>query len=199
MKRLALPFVVVVVVAVLLLAQGGGDEAADTGPVSGPALPSDAREAQVVRVVDGDTVELGGIGKARLIGVDTPEVYGGVECYGREASAYAKRQLDGERVRYTVGREERDRYGRLLVYLWLEDGRSFNALLVSRGYAQPLTIQPNSEHAEVFVRLARRARARATGLWAAGACGDGSRLSPESPQSAGSSRGAGLTRAAAGA
>ena len=45
-------------------------------------------------------------------------------------------------MRYTVGREERDRYGRLLVYLWLEDGRSFNALLVSRGYAQPLTIQP---------------------------------------------------------
>ena len=144
----------------------------DTGPVAGPTLPADARNAEVVRVVDGDTVELGGgIGKVRLIGVDTPEVYGGVECYGREASAFAKRQLSGRRVRYTVGRDDRDRYGRLLAYLWLEDGRSFNALLVGRGYAQPLTIQPNSDYAESFARLARRARERSIGLWAAEACG----------------------------
>ena len=170
MKQLALPIVLILAVAVMFLTRDG-EEPVDSGPVGGPALPSGARDASVVRVVDGDTVELEGLGKARLIGVDTPEVYGGVECFGREASAFAKRQLDGERVRYTVGREERDRYGRLLVYLWLEDGRSFNALLVSRGYAQPLTIQPNSDYAEVFVRLARRARERALGLWAPGACG----------------------------
>ena len=123
-----------------------------------------------MRVVDGDTVELGGVGKVRLIGVDTPEVYGGVECYGREASAYAKRQLGGRRVRYTVGREARDRYGRLLAYVWLEDGRSFNALLVSRGYAKPLTIPPNDEYADAFVRLSRRARDRAVGLWSPATC-----------------------------
>ena len=142
----------------------------DQGPVSGPRAPADSREATVTRVVDGDTVELGGLGKVRLIGVDTPEVYGGVECYGREASAYAKRQLEGRRVRYEVGREERDRYGRLLAYLWLSDGRSFNALLVSRGYAQPLTIPPNDDHADAFVALARRARERAVGLWARDSC-----------------------------
>ena len=142
----------------------------DEGDFPGPALPAGAREATVTRVVDGDTVELRGAGKARLIGVDTPEVYGGVECYGREASAYARRQLDGRRVRYTVGREERDRYGRLLVYVWLEDGRSFNALLVSRGYAQPLTIAPNDEYADTFLRLSRRARDRAVGLWSSPSC-----------------------------
>ena len=120
--------------------------------------------------MDGDTFELGGVGKVRLIGVDTPEVYGGVECYGREASAYAKRQLAGRRVRYTVGREARDRYGRLLAYVWLEDGRSFNALLVSGGYAEPLTIPPNDEYADAFVRLSRRARDRAVGLWSPTAC-----------------------------
>ena len=148
-----------------------GEEATDSGPVSGPTLPGEAKEATVVRVVDGDTVELGGgLGKSRLIGIDTPEVYGGVECYGREASAYAKRQLEGRRVRYTIGRDDRDRYGRLLVYLWLEDGRSFNAMLVSRGYAQPLTIQPNSDYADQFTRLSRRARERAVGLWGRQSC-----------------------------
>ena len=96
----------------------------DGGSVSGPGLPAEAREATVTRVVDGDTVELGGLGKVRLIGVDAPEVYGGAECYGREASGFAKRQLDGRRVRYTVGRDPRDRYGRLLAYVWLEDGRA---------------------------------------------------------------------------
>jgi micrococcal nuclease len=146
-------------------------EPGDSGPVSGPPLPQAARQATVERVVDGDTVELGdGLGKSRLIGIDTPEVYGGVECYGREASAYAKRQVEGRTVRYTVGRDDRDRYGRLLVYLWLEDGRSFNAMLVSRGYAQPLTIQPNSDYADLFTRLARRARERSLGLWSRERC-----------------------------
>ena len=133
-------------------------------------LPAGARVATVERVVDGDTVELSGVGKARLIGIDTPEVHGGAECFGREASAYAKRQLDGERVRYTIGREERDRYGRVLVYLWLNDGRSFNALLVSRGYAQPLTVPPNDDYADLFARLSRRARERGAGLWGNASC-----------------------------
>ena len=156
----------VVLFAAALAGCSADDLAApDDGPVSGPSPPSDARRAVVTRVVDGDTVELRAVGKVRLIGVDTPEVYGGVECYGREASTYAKRVLDGRRVRYSVGREERDRYGRLLAYVWLEDGRSFNALLVSRGYAQPLTIPPNDDYADTFMRLTRRARERAVGLW----------------------------------
>lgn len=168
----AVPVGIVVALIVLLFTQGGGQDA-DTGPVSGPEVPADARETSVIRVVDGDTVELAGLGKSRLIGIDTPEVYGGVQCYGPEASAYAKRQLNGRRVRYTVGREERDRYGRLLVYLWLEDGRSFNAMLVSRGYARPLTIQPNSDYADRFVSLSRRARDASLGLWASDACRKG--------------------------
>jgi micrococcal nuclease len=159
-------------------------EPADNRPVAGPALPGDARVGVVERVVDGDTVELAGEGKVRLIGVDTPEVYGGVECFGREASAYAKRQLQGVRVRFVVGREERDRYGRLLAYLWLADGRSFNALIVSRGYAQPLTIPPNDDYADVFVRLARRARESGRGRWSDAACGSRPRAGNISSQTA---------------
>ena len=118
-------------------------------------------------MIDGDTVDLSRSGRARLIGVDTPEVHGGVECFGREASAYVKKRLSDRRVRVRRGIEERDRYGRLLVYLYL-DGRMFNAELVREGYASPMTVPPNVEHADTFVRLARRAREQGAGLW--GSC-----------------------------
>ena len=121
--------------------------------------------------MDGDTVVLSGIGKVRLIGIDTPEVYGGVECYGREASAFAKRLMPpGARVSYRLGVDERDRYGRALAYVYLGDGRFLNRLLVERGFAQPLTIPPNVDHAEEFVAATRRARRGEVGLWAADAC-----------------------------
>jgi micrococcal nuclease len=129
------------------------------------------RPARVERVVDGDTVVIADLGSSRLIGVDTPEVFGGAECFGREASNFAKRVLQtGDRVSYRLGVEPRDRYGRELVYLWLEDGRMFNALLIERGYAQILTIPPNVEYAERFRRLAARARRDGVGLWTPGAC-----------------------------
>jgi micrococcal nuclease len=127
--------------------------------------------ARVERVVDGDTVVLSGIGKTRLIGIDTPEVYGRVECYGREASRFAKSVLSrGGRVRYRLGVEQRDRYGRALAYVWLEDGRMFNRLLAEEGYAQPLTIPPNDEFASRFVAAARRAREAHRGLWGRPGC-----------------------------
>jgi micrococcal nuclease len=127
--------------------------------------------ARVEGVTDGDTLSLSGVGKVRLIGIDTPEVYGGVECYGREASAFAKRLLPpGRRVRYELGVEERDRYGRALAYVWLDDGRFLNRLLVARGYATPLTISPNVEFADLFVQAARRARELGRGLWARPGC-----------------------------
>jgi endonuclease YncB( thermonuclease family) len=133
-----------------------------------------AGQVRVERVVDGDTVVLSDIGKVRLIGIDTPEVYGRVECYGRAASAFVKRSLpEGARVRYRLGVEERDRYGRALAYVWLPDGRMFNQILAERGYAQPLTIPPNDQYAPVFVAAARRARRAEVGLWGLPGCAGG--------------------------
>jgi micrococcal nuclease len=134
--------------------------------------PRGARPARVTGVSDGDTISLSDVGKVRLIGVDTPEVFGGpAECFGRAASAFTKRALPtGRRVRYRLGVEPRDRYGRALAYVWLADGRLFNGLLVERGYALPLTIAPNVELAERFQRAARAARRAGRGLWARGAC-----------------------------
>lgn len=141
------------------------------GSVGFPAAPADAERGTVERVSDGDTVRLIGLGRVRLIGVDTPEVFGHVECFGRAASAFVKRLLPPRsRVRYTLGVEKRDRYGRPLAYMWLADGRMLNGLLVERGYATPLTIAPNVDYADLFVRAARRARVASRGLWSPRTC-----------------------------
>ena len=134
--------------------------------------------AEVTKHTDGDTLWLSGIGKVRLIGIDAPEVHpgspasagqgagGGVECFGRRASAFVERTAPlGSRVRYRLGVEERDRYGRALAYVWLADGRFLNRLLVARGYARPLTVPPNVEFDAVFLEASRRARAARRGLW----------------------------------
>jgi micrococcal nuclease len=103
--------------------------------------------------------------------VDTPEVYGEVECFGRQASAFVERTVPlGARVRYRLGVEERDRYGRALAYVWLEDGRFLNRLLLERGFAQTLTVPPNVEYAKLFARRARRAREAGRGLWGRAGC-----------------------------
>lgn len=126
--------------------------------------------ATVTRVVDGDTVILSGIGRGRLIGVDTPEVRGRRACFGAQASAFAKRILDGRRVRYELGAEKRDRYGRALVYVWLADGRLFNAMLIAGGYAGTLEIAPNLRYAERLRARARVARREERGLWSSSNC-----------------------------
>jgi micrococcal nuclease len=125
-------------------------------------------DAVVTKNTDGDTLWLSGIGKVRLIGVDTPEVFGQQECFGREASAFTKRVLPvGKHVRYRLGVDPTDRYGRALAYLYLDDGRMFNELLAERGYATPMTIPPNVDFADRFVAAARRAREQHRGLWRA--------------------------------
>ena len=155
----------------LFLAAALSGCAESAGERSGSIAPGERTSARVTKHTDGDTLYLSGIGKVRLIGVDTPEVYGGVECFGRRASGFVERVAPlGSRVRYRVGVEERDRYGRALAYVWLRDGRFLNRLLVARGYAQPLTIPPNDEYADVFVDAARGARQASLGLWRRPGC-----------------------------
>jgi endonuclease YncB( thermonuclease family) len=138
--------------------------------VSRPALAGATGEAVVTRVVDGDTAILSTLGRARFIGIDTPEVFGHRECFGPQASAFTKRTLSGRRVRYEIGAEPRDRYGRALVYLHLPDGRFFNEMLVAGGYAEPLEIAPNVRYAALFARRAAQARDAARGLWSRPGC-----------------------------
>jgi micrococcal nuclease len=128
--------------------------------------------ARVVRVVDGDTIRVAlpsGEEPVRYIGIDTPEsVKPGspVECFAKKASAFNERLVAGERVKLVRDVEARDRYGRLLAYVYrARDGLFVNAELVRRGYATVATFPPNVAHEREFRRLARRARLSGRGLW----------------------------------
>jgi micrococcal nuclease len=159
------------VTAALVLALSGCSDDLGEGSLLPEELRGQERSAEVTRHTDGDTLWLSGIGKVRLIGIDTPEVFGGIECFGRRASRFVERTAPvGARVRYRLGIEQRDRYGRALAYVWLADGRFLNRLLLLRGLAQPLTIPPNVEYALSFARAARRAREAERGLWGREAC-----------------------------
>lgn len=137
-----------------------------------PDAPKDAVSAKVQRISDGDTFAAtvkGRRERIRVIGVDTPESVSPNqpdEPYGEEASDFAKHYLDGETVRLAGDAEPRDRYGRMLAYVWLEDGTFWNALLVAEGYAQQLTVPPNVTYERLFRRLVGEARREDRGLWA---------------------------------
>lgn len=140
-----------------------------------------ATNAMVVRVIDGDTLEVLEDGQAkpatvRLLGVNTPETVDPrrpVQCYGKEASAFVHALLEGKRIdiRSDPQADERDAYGRLLRNVILEDGRDVNAMLVREGYAYaylsfPLTPARKREmkQLEIDARTAQR------GLWSPDTC-----------------------------
>ncbi len=127
-------------------------------------------EGTVVRVVDGDTIHVrigARVEKVRYIGVNTPEVHHptrGEEPGGREAAEVNRRLVEGQAVRLELDMQERDRYGRLLAYVWIGD-LMINAELVRLGYAQVMTIPPNVRYQEMFLKLQREAREAGRGLW----------------------------------
>ena len=131
------------------------------------AAPASAEAQLVERVVDGDTIIVRGVGRVRLIGVDTPETVSPgrpVEFFGREASAFTKRLLEGRRVRLEYDRERTDRYGRTLAYVHLTDGTFANAEIIRRGYGHAYTRFP-FRHLERFRGFEREARTAGRGLW----------------------------------
>jgi len=132
-------------------------------------------DGKIVKVVDGDTVDIdidGHTERVRLIGVNTPETKHPtkpIECFGPEASAYLTQLLpQGTVVRIERDVEARDRYSRMLLYLYLGSNDLFiNLDLVARGYGTPMSIEPNTFHRNDFVRAAAQAEAANVGLWKA--------------------------------
>lgn len=132
-----------------------------------PSSASSAAWRTVVRVVDGDTLVLDGGERVRLIGVDTPESVDPrrpVQHFGKEASAFTRRLIEGRRVRLERGWEKRDRHGRTLAYVYRDDGLLLNAEIIRQGYGHALTRFPHPR-LEVFRALEREARDGRRGLW----------------------------------
>jgi micrococcal nuclease len=163
------------ILAFLALAIAGGGLRLAGSDDDGGGATELAATGRVVRIVDGDTIKvrLGDRNETvRYLGVDTPETVKPntpVQCYGKQASEYNRRQVEGRQVRLRYSVERRDRYGRLLAYVYVDGSKhSINADLVARGYGEELVIPPNVEHAERYRRLEQQARDRRLGLW--GAC-----------------------------
>lgn len=160
------------VLTLLLLA--GACAGREPQPAPSPAtatLPAGV-DVEVRKVVDGDTLEVTGGVRVRLIGVDTPETVAEdrpVGCFGKEASRFTASVVPpGTPVRLVGDAEQRDRFGRLLAYVYRQaDALFVNAELLRRGFAQLLTIPPNIAHTDEFAALARQAREGSQGLWAA--------------------------------
>jgi micrococcal nuclease len=176
---LTTPVLAVAAVAAVTPGCGGGSGAASEG--AGPPSPGTAR---MVRVVDGDTL-IAAFGpveeRVRLIGIDTPETKKPdtpVECFGPEASARLGDLLpEGEPLRLERDIEERDRYGRLLAYVYrAADNLFVNEALVADGYAATATFPPNTAHRDDLDAAARGARLAGAGLWPR--CGGAHRPAP---------------------
>lgn len=126
----------------------------------------------VTRVVDGDTIIVDMDGteeRIRMIGIDTPEsVHPDADRnveYGKVASGFTRDKLQDQNVILEYDVEERDRYGRILAYVWL-DGEMFNKTLLQEGHAKVATYPPNVKYVDDFVALQEQAREKEKGVWA---------------------------------
>lgn len=153
--------------------------AATPNPPTEPAAREGFEAAKVVRVIDGDTIEVqfadGHTDKVRLIGVNTPESTIRIEPYGEEASDFTKKALEGRTVYLEKDVSDRDKYQRLLRLVWLEipdeineqsiREKMFNAILVREGYAQVTTFPPDVKYTDYFIKFQWEAREAGKGLW----------------------------------
>lgn len=157
----------------------------DKGQTPAPVVKSTNtfEEAKVLRVVDGDTIEIDrgkGKEKVRFVLVNTPETVHpkkGAEFYGKEASNFTKSQLTDKTVYLQKDTSDTDRYGRLLRYIWIErpssdnpsneeiKSKCFNAILLAGGYANVSTFPPDVKYVDLFRKIERQARDGNVGLW----------------------------------
>ncbi len=147
-------------------------------PAETAGLTFDATLHDVAYVVDGDTLHVrrdGRDDKVRLLGINAPETGDGrrdVQCFGREARSRMRALLDGRRVYLATdpAADTRDRYGRLLAYVWRDDGLFVNLAMLSDGFANEYTFDRPYHHRARFRAAAREARAAGRGLWAPETC-----------------------------
>ena len=131
---------------------------------------------EVAKVVDGDTIRVmidGEETKVRMIGIDTPESVHPDKSKNTEEGEYAsdrvKDLLEGESVYLEYDVSSEDQYGRMLAYVYLDDGETMiERILLSEGLASIMTVQPNSKYADEFYNIQKKAREEGKGFWGTG-------------------------------
>jgi len=154
--------------------QSGGETGITVTPVpTAEPVKATGEFAVVKRVIDGDTVELENGEKVRYIGIDTPETLDPrkpIQCFGKEAAAKNRELVEGKLVRLEKDVTERDKYNRLLKYIYVSAGESepeifVNLELVKRGFAHSYTYPPDVKYQNLFVLAEKEARENGRGLW----------------------------------
>jgi len=135
---------------------------------------NDLKAVTVNRVVDGDTFiyeEDGNKIRVRCIGIDTPESVAPEETgkvnteEGKIVSDYVKELIEGQTVYLDYDVEQYDQFGRELAYVYLSDGRMLETILLSMGYAETMTIEPDTKYADYFLKLQNEAKDNKVGMW----------------------------------
>ena len=147
-------------------------------PEKGGVINSIGTYYKVTKVTDGDTLHIDMDGtdeEVRLIGINTPETVDprtSVQCFGEEASVEMKRLAEGKNVRleYDDSQQLRDAYGRLLAYVYLEDGEMLNRKMIANGYAYEYTYMTPYKYQSEFRQLQNLAKVSERGLWSPDTC-----------------------------
>lgn len=161
---------VLCLVGLFMVYRAGNEE--EAGRDAGTGQTAGSVTVEVDRVVDGDTAKVFYEGESeyvRYIGIDTPESVQPdtpVECFGEESKSFNASRIEGQEMKLVFDEEKRDRYGRLLAYVYV-NGNMINAELLRLGYATTLEISPNTSKADQFANLEQDAREAGRGLWSA--------------------------------
>lgn len=164
------PLVVIALVGVIGSLDGCLSPSGTTAPAQ-PGSPAATAEGTgtVSSITDGDTLRLevdGAELRVRLVGIDTPEVYPELECFGAEAeAALAELAPPGSTLGFAYDRDPRDQYDRELMYLFTADGTFVNYELVAQGFAEAVLFEPNDRYYDDLVAAERAAQRAGLGLW----------------------------------
>ncbi len=125
------------------------------------------REVMCLRVIDGDTIVVEGDERVRYIGIDTPELASGskaAELMAEEAKEFNRKWVEGKMVVLEFDRQKRDRYDRLLAYVYIGE-TMVNEELVRKGFAREKAYPPNLKYQRMFETVEKEARGRRIGIW----------------------------------
>lgn len=177
-KTMSLLLTVVIIVLSHYFPSSSAPASSSVSPVPTAVLPAQGQEDTVVKVVDGDTIQVLHEGKketVRLIGINTPETVDPrkpVECFGKEASEKMKALVAGKSITLVNDptQADKDKYGRLLRYVFLQDNTFVNKAMIAEGYAYEYTYETPYQYQTAFKTAQQEAQNAEKGLWNPATC-----------------------------